>query len=71
MAAAAPGGEAVRVAMEEGARTIEHGALFGEEEVEAVIAHGGYLVLTPSRFFHPSGIERSARDAPDILSRLE
>ncbi|MBI4184133.1 MAG: amidohydrolase family protein [Proteobacteria bacterium] len=71
VAAAAHGGPAVALAMEAGVAMIEHGALFGREEVEAMVRHGGALVLTPSRFFHPGGIERSAAGAPAILASLE
>ncbi len=70
VAAAAHGGEPVAMAMEAGVTTIEHGALFGPTEIEAVIKHDGYLVLTPSRFFHADGIERSAKNSPAILATL-
>jgi imidazolonepropionase-like amidohydrolase len=70
VAAAAMGGEAVRIAMEEGVRTIEHGTLLDADQVEAIIKQEGYLVLTPSRFFHPMGIEYSARNLPVVLEKL-
>lgn len=70
VAAAAHGGDVVRLALQAGVTCIEHGALFGPREIEAVVEHGGYLVLTPSRFFHPEGIEKSARGAPTILQSL-
>ena len=71
VAAAAHGGPIVRIAMDAGVRTIEHGMMFREDEVEAVMKHDGYLVLTPSRFFDPHGIEKSAKNNPRILASLQ
>jgi imidazolonepropionase-like amidohydrolase len=70
VAAAAFGGDSVLTAMQAGVRTIEHGMMFEDKEIEAVVKHAGYLVLTPSRFFHPDGIEKSARYSPRILKNL-
>jgi imidazolonepropionase-like amidohydrolase len=71
VAAAAHGGAAVVEAMKAGVKTIEHGALLTSRELEAIAAHGGYLVVTPSRFLHSDGIEKSAAGSPDILLKLE
>ena len=70
VAAAAHGGEAIATAMRLGVRMIEHGALLDEDGVEQIQKHGGYLVATPARFFHPEGIEKSASKAPAIMQRL-
>ena len=68
--AAAHGGPAIAMAMRLGVRMIEHGALLDEEDLEQIHKHGGYLVATPTRFFHPEGIEKSASKSPPILQRL-
>jgi imidazolonepropionase-like amidohydrolase len=70
VAAAAHGGPAIAAAMRLGVRMIEHGALLDEDDLEQIQKHGGYLVATPARFFHPDGIEKSAAGAPAILHRL-
>jgi imidazolonepropionase-like amidohydrolase len=71
VAGAAHGGPAVRIALEEGVETIEHASLFEEADVEAVTEHGAVVVLTLSRFFHPEGIRKSARNAPHVLNACE
>ena len=68
--AAAHGGPAIAAAMRLGVRMIEHGALLDEEDLEQIHKHSGYLVATPTRFFHPEGIEKSASKSPPILQRL-
>ena len=70
VAAAAHGGEAIATAMRLGVRMIEHGALLDEDGAEQIQKHGGYLVATPARFFHPEGIEKSASKSPAIMQRL-
>jgi imidazolonepropionase-like amidohydrolase len=70
VAAAAHGGPAIATAMRLGVRMIEHGALLDEEDLAAIDKHGGYLVATPARFFHPEGIEKSASKSPAVLARL-
>ena len=71
VAAAAHGGEAIATAMRLGVRMIEHGALMDEADAEQIQKHGGYLVATPTRFFHPEGIEKSAAKSPMIMQRLQ
>jgi imidazolonepropionase-like amidohydrolase len=70
VAAAAHGGPAIAMAMRLGVRMIEHGALLDEAGLEQIQKHGGYLVVTPARFFHPEGVEKSASKSPPILERL-
>jgi imidazolonepropionase-like amidohydrolase len=70
VAAAAHGGPAIATAMRLGVRMIEHGALMDEEDLGEIHRHGGYLVATPARFFHPEGIEKSAARSPAVLARL-
>ena len=71
VAGAAHGGPAVRMAAEMGVRTIEHAALFDDEDIEAVAQNDVAVVLTLSRFFHPDGIRKSARANPVILANLD
>lgn len=71
VAGAAHGGEAIPAAMRLGVRMIEHGALMSEAEAGQIQKHGGYLVATPTRFFHPEGIEKSAAKSPAIMQRLQ
>ena len=70
VAAAAHGGPAIAMAMRLGVRMIEHGALLDEDDLSAIQKHGGCLVATPARFFHPEGIEKSASKSPAVLARL-
>jgi len=70
VAAAAHGGPAIAAAMRLGVRMIEPGALRDADDLEQIQRHGGYLVATPARFFHPDGIEKSASKSPAILERL-
>jgi imidazolonepropionase-like amidohydrolase len=70
VAVAAHGGPAVAQAVIHGARTVEHCALFDEAALAVAAAHDATLVLTLSRFFLPTGIERSGRDVPGVPARL-
>jgi imidazolonepropionase-like amidohydrolase len=70
VAAHAHGGPGVTLCAEEGVDTVEHGALLTSENIEAMKAHGTYLVLTNSIAFHPAGIELGDAGRPAISARL-
>ena len=71
VAAHAHGGPGLRTSVEAGVRTIEHGAVASDEEVEAMLAAGCWLVATFSILFHPDGIERGDGGNPRILDNLK
>lgn len=70
VAAHAHGGPGVRVALEEGVDTIEHGALLTAEDVALMIELGRWLVCTFSILYHADGIERTDRQNPAIWSKV-
>jgi imidazolonepropionase-like amidohydrolase len=70
VAAHAHGGPGVRVALEEGVDTIEHGALLTPEDAELMRDLGRYLICTFSILYHPDGIERSDRHNAAIWSKV-
>ncbi|MDQ7843135.1 MAG: amidohydrolase family protein [Armatimonadota bacterium] len=70
VAAHAHGGPGVRVALEEGVDTIEHGALLSDEDVERLKDLGRFLVCTFAILYHPDGIERSDRHNPAIWEKV-
>src|SRR5438067_6311682 len=57
-AAHAHGGAGLRLAVEEGVGTIEHGLLAGDEDVDLMIERRVWLICTFSIFMHPTGIEQ-------------
>jgi imidazolonepropionase-like amidohydrolase len=70
VAAHAHGGPGLRLALEEGVATIEHGALATEEDVALMIERRAWLVCTFGVLFHPTGIEQGDRDRPAILDKV-
>jgi imidazolonepropionase-like amidohydrolase len=66
----AHGGPGVTLCAEEGVDSIEHGGLLTDENVEAMRAHGTWLVLTKTIGHHPEGIEKGDAHAPEILAKL-
>jgi len=70
VAAHAHGGPGVRVALEEGVDTIEHGALLTADDVALLRDLGRYLVCTFAILYHPDGIERTDRHNPAIWSKV-
>jgi imidazolonepropionase-like amidohydrolase len=70
VAAHAHGGPGLRMAIEEGVSTIEHGQLLEDEDVTLMIGRGTYLVCTFSILFHPTGIEQGDAREPAIMSKL-
>jgi imidazolonepropionase-like amidohydrolase len=71
VAAHAHGGPGLSTAARAGIRTIEHAAVASDEEVEAMLDAGCWLVGTFSILFHPDGIERGDGGNPLILDNLE
>ena len=57
-AAHAHGGLGLRLAVEEGVATIEHGVLATDDDVRLMNERGVWLVCTFSIFMHPTGIEQ-------------
>jgi imidazolonepropionase-like amidohydrolase len=70
VAAHAHAGKGLRLAVEEGVRTIEHGALVSDEDVELMIERDVWLVATLSILFHPTGIEQGDAHRPAIMAKL-
>lgn len=70
VAAHAHGGPGIRVALEEGVDTIEHGALLSDDDVELLKDLGRFLVGTFSILYHPDGIERTDRNNPHIWEKV-
>ncbi len=70
VAAHAHGGRGLRLALEEGVRTIEHGALMTDEDVELMLKKGAWLVSTQAVLFHPTGIEQGDAGRPEIMAKL-
>jgi imidazolonepropionase-like amidohydrolase len=69
-AAHAHGGRGLRLAVEEGVSTIEHGALATDEDVALMIDRKAWLVCTLSILFHPDGIERGDASRPAIMEKV-
>jgi imidazolonepropionase-like amidohydrolase len=69
-AAHAHGGPGLRMAVEEGVATIEHGALATDDDVALMKARGVWLVCTFSIFLHPDGIEGGDGRNPAIMEKM-
>jgi imidazolonepropionase-like amidohydrolase len=69
-AAHAHGGPGLRLAVEEGVSTIEHGALATDDEVALMIDRKAWLVCTFSILFHPDGIEKGDASRPAIMEKV-
>lgn len=63
-------GAGIRLAAEEGIRTIEHAALATDEDLELIKEKGAWVVLTQAILLHPTGIEQGDRDNPAVMARL-
>ncbi len=70
VAAHAHGGEGVDVCVEEGVHSIEHGALLNDRNIDNIVKHEAWLVLTNSILFHPEGIERGDAAEPSIMDKV-
>jgi imidazolonepropionase-like amidohydrolase len=71
VAAHAHAGPGLRTSVEAGVRTIEHGSLASDDEVQAMLDAGCWLVATFAILFHPDGIERGDGGNPQILEGLK
>ena len=63
-------GAGIRLAAEEGIRTIEHAALATDEDLELIKEKDAWVVLTQAILLHPTGIEQGDRDNPAVMARL-
>src|SRR5262245_2432938 len=69
-AAHAHGGAGLRLAVEEGVATIEHGALVTDDDVALMIDRRVWLVCTFAILFHPTGIEQGDAARPAIMEKV-
>jgi imidazolonepropionase-like amidohydrolase len=69
-AAHAHGGPGLRLAVQEGVGTIEHGALATDEDIALMIERRVWLICTFGIFLHPRGIERGDGQRPAIMDKL-
>jgi imidazolonepropionase-like amidohydrolase len=69
-AAHAHGGLGLRLAVEEGVSTIEHGALATDDDVALMIDRRVWLVCTFAILFHPTGIEQGDAARPAIMEKV-
>ena len=69
-AAHAHGGAGLRLAVEEGVATIEHGALVTDDDVALMIDRQVWLVCTFAILFHPTGIEQGDATRPAIMEKV-
>lgn len=70
VAAHAIGGPGIRLAVEEGVRTIEHATLATDEDIALFEERKPWIVLTQSIMMHPTGIEQGDRHNADIMRKL-
>lgn len=66
----AHGGPGVRICIEEGVRTIEHGAFISSDDLALMKTRGTWLVLTNTILFHPEGLARRDFDVPSIRAKI-
>jgi imidazolonepropionase-like amidohydrolase len=69
-AAHAHGGPGLRLSVEEGVATIEHGALATDDDVALMIERRVWLICTFAILMHPDGIERGDGRRPAIMEKL-
>ena len=69
-AAHAHGGPGLRLAVQEGVGTIEHGALATDEDIALMIERRVWLICTFGIFLHPTGIEGGDGQRPAIMDKL-
>jgi imidazolonepropionase-like amidohydrolase len=71
VAAHAHGGIGLREAVRAGVRTIEHAALASDEEIDLMVEHSCWVILTSGILFHSEGLERSDAASGAARQRLE
>ncbi|CAN5570344.1 amidohydrolase family protein [soil metagenome] len=64
------GGPGIRLAVEEGVRTIEHATLATDDDIQLFETHQPWIVLTQAIMMHPTGIEQGDKDNPFIMAKL-
>ena len=69
-AAHAHGGPGLRLAVEEGVGTIEHGALADDEDIALMVERRTWLICTFGIFLHPTGIEQGDGRRPAIMEKM-
>ena len=69
-AAHAHGGLGLRLSVEEGVSTIEHGILASDDDIALMKERGVWLVCTFSIFMHPTGIEQGDGKQPAIMDKV-
>jgi imidazolonepropionase-like amidohydrolase len=69
-AAHAHGGPGLRIAVEEGVSTIEHGVLASDDDIALMKERGVWLVCTFSIFMHPTGIEQGDGRQSAIMDKV-
>lgn len=70
IAAHAHGGAGLRLCLDVGIDTIEHGALATRDDLEAIEKHKAWLIGTLSILFHPTGIEQGDGAVPAIREKM-
>ncbi len=66
----AHGGPGVRICIEAGADTIEHGKLCGPDDLAEMRRRGTWLVTNNAVSGHPEGIEKGDAHVPSIMAKL-
>jgi imidazolonepropionase-like amidohydrolase len=69
-AAHAHGGAGLRIAVEEGVGTIEHGALASDADIALLIERRVWLICTFGIFLHVTGIEQGDGRNPAIMDKM-
>lgn len=69
-AAHAHGGLGLRLSVEEGVSTIEHGVLASDDDIALMKERGVWLVCTFSIFMHPTGIEQGDGRQSAIMDKV-
>jgi imidazolonepropionase-like amidohydrolase len=69
-AAHAHGGPGLRMSVEEGVSTIEHGALATDDDIALMKERNVWLVCTFAIFLHPNGIEQGDGRQPAIMEKM-
>ena len=69
-AAHAHGGLGLRLAVEEGVSTIEHGVLASDDDIALMKERSVWLVCTFSIFMHPAGIEQGDGHTSAIMEKV-
>jgi len=70
VAAHAHGGRGLDLCIEEGVRTIEHGAFVTPEQLDRMMKKDMWIIGTFSIAFHPEGIEKTDFKVPEIREKV-